>query len=317
MKKVILFCLFLTLLSCKDAIKNEVEVENEIIEDKLSNYNLPKATENLNINNKEDLLGYWVGYFMPFNEDEKHQKSYYGDEGMYWERENKINISIDEIIGDSIKGHSVVAGNDRPFFGKIIETDIEYTIEVFEPGDDKYDGKFFIQVIKKDSLVNGTWESYKKIDISKRKYTLSKKHFKYNPLQMLERVRSYANWDKTKEKKYKVGDGDYLDEEVTKEFSTATDKIYEINASAKILTKTDVENLSKGDLLVLRNTIYARHGYSFKKRFLRVFFDAQPWYIPVHTNIKANFSDIELKNIELLLKYEKNAKEYYDRFGRG
>lgn len=317
MKKIILIYLFLTLLSCKDQIKNEVEIENEIIEDELFNYNLPKATKNITIQKKEDLIGYWVGYFMPFDEDEKLKKSYYGDEGMTWYRENKINISIDEIIGDSIKGHSVVAGNDRPFKGKIVETNNDYTIEVLESGDDNYDGKFIFQVIKNDSLVNGTWEAYKKIDISKRKYSLTKKHFKYNSNQMLERVRAYANWDKTKEKKYMEDYDGELVEEVSREFSTATEKIYEINASANILTKTEVENLSKGDLLVIRNTIYARHGYSFKKRFLRVFFDAQPWYIPVHTNIKANFSEIELKNIELLLKYEKNAKEYYDRFGRG
>ncbi|MFN5849409.1 MAG: YARHG domain-containing protein, partial [Chitinophagales bacterium] len=65
------------------------------------------------------------------------------------------------------------------------------------------------------------------------------------------------------------------------------------------------------------NMIYARHGYSFKNRPLRVFFDAQEWYIPVHTDIKKDLTEIEKKNIQLLLKYEKNAKEYYDYFGRG
>ena len=63
--------------------------------------------------------------------------------------------------------------------------------------------------------------------------------------------------------------------------------------------------------------IYVRHGYSFKKRPLRVFFDPQSWYIPVFNNIKNNLTDIEKKNIKLLLRYEKNAKEYYDSFGRG
>ena len=84
-----------------------------------------------------------------------------------------------------------------------------------------------------------------------------------------------------------------------------------------MLKKADVENLKKGDLTIIRNTIYARHGYSFKNRPLRVFFDAQPWYIPVHTDITTDFTDIEIKNIELLMSFEENAAEYYDSFGRG
>ena len=48
-----------------------------------------------------------------------------------------------------------------------------------------------------------------------------------------------------------------------------------------------------------------------------MFFDAQEWYIPVFVDIKSDFTEIEKQNIELLLRYEKNAKEYYDYFGRG
>jgi hypothetical protein len=36
-----------------------------------------------------------------------------------------------------------------------------------------------------------------------------------------------------------------------------------------------------------------------------------------NTNIKNAFTEIEKKNIALLLKYEKVAKEFYDYFGRG
>ena len=75
--------------------------------------------------------------------------------------------------------------------------------------------------------------------------------------------------------------------------------------------------MKRGDIYILRNTIYARHGYSFKYRPLRVFFDKQSWYIPMNTNIKDDFTEIEKQNIKLLLRYEKNAKEYYDSFGRG
>lgn len=135
---------------------------------------------------------------------------------------------------------------------------------------------------------------------------------------MLERSRRYVNWNKFKEKKKKVEmEENVFEEWVSKEFSSATDLIYEINASNTLLTKSQVENLKRGDLIIIRNTIYARHGYSFKNRPLRIFFDAQDWYIPVHSDIKSDFTKIEKENIKLLFKFEKNASEYYDYFGRG
>jgi hypothetical protein len=50
---------------------------------------------------------------------------------------------------------------------------------------------------------------------------------------------------------------------------------------------------------------------------LRAYFDKQRWYIPISADVKNDFTEIEKKNIELLLRFEKNAKEYYDEFGRG
>ena len=135
---------------------------------------------------------------------------------------------------------------------------------------------------------------------------------------MLEEVKEYVDWNTFTEEKlteeYEEGE---FEEWITKEFASATKLIYSINASNVLLKKEDIENLLKGDLTIIRNTIYARHGYSFKNRPLRVFFDAQSWYIPVHTDIKADFTEIEKENIKLLLRYEKNAVEYYDYFGRG
>jgi hypothetical protein len=130
---------------------------------------------------------------------------------------------------------------------------------------------------------------------------------------MLEDIKPFVDWEKQKKGKFTEENVEYS----TDEYASATDMIYKINASNTLLSKSDVENLKKGDLVIIRNTIYARHGYSFRKRTLRVFFDAQDWYIPVMADIKGLFTEIEKKNIQLLLRYEKNAKEYYDYFGRG
>jgi len=318
-KIIYLFVCTLIFTNCNRLIKNEQSViENEIDSTKITKEREKELnlTENTKISDTKDLLGFWVGYFNNAKEGD-YKSMVYADEALQWNRENKINISIDEISGIKVIGHSVVAGNYRPFSGTIEENMGTYIFQVSEPGDNKYDGQFNFSIKKNDTLLSGIWKSFNKIQIQERKYDLTKKIFKYHPEQMLEHSREYGNWEIFKKRK-SIDPGDY-DEygDFYKEFSSATQKIYQLNASTTLLTKQDVENLKKGDLLIIRNTIYARHGYSFKNRPLRVFFDAQPWYIPVHKDIKSDLTDLEKKNIELLMKYEKNAKEYYDTFGRG
>src|SRR5580658_6845866 len=74
-----------------------------------------KITGNLVIKDTKDLIGFWVGRFIPDTAIEPMQ---IGDR-QGWDYSNKINISIDEIKEDSVNGHSVVAGNNRPFTGTI------------------------------------------------------------------------------------------------------------------------------------------------------------------------------------------------------
>ena len=261
-------------------------------------------------------LGYWVGDFK--NAVEDYSKDVVVGDGFYWNRTNKITIALDKIEGDQVWGHSVVAGNDRPFEGTRTRLDDgTYRYEVKEPGDDRYDGTFEF-VIQADQVMVGTWKAYKKIDISQRKYQLKQRTFAYDPDVELVANRYYVEWDKTieTEEEETYPDGS-VEAWISKEYATATQEIYTLNASNTALTKAQVENLKRGDLTIIRNAIYARHGYSFKNRPLRVFFDAQPWYMPVHTDIRSDFTELEKANIELLLRYEKNAAEYYDRFGRG
>jgi hypothetical protein len=325
------FTLFL--FSCQNLIKNKDEkVENEVENsDSMSKeteldsafdalFNDEKSnsakTENqkttIVVNTKQELIGNWIGWFDPdMNEDDvREKKAVFKGESFGWYRQNKINISIDKIDDCNVFGHSVVAGNNRKFEGKIQDCLNEFKLEVKEPGDNKYDGNFIFQIIKGENKLEGFWmANNQKIDIPKRKYTLSKTNFKYNSSQILSNdgYKRFIDWESKANHKEEYGD----------DFVSATSKIYEINASTNQLLKSDVENLKKGDLLIIRNMIYARHGYSFKNRPLRVFFDAQEWYMPINTDVKSELTDIEKKNIELILKYEKNAKVYYDYFGRG
>lgn len=312
--------IFLLLHSCGDPIKNtdavvEVEAGTELPEVEVPPKVTPVAEDHAKY------LGSWVGYFRKATEEdlsEYDDRSLFIDEGYVWNRENKINISIDKIMGDSVIGHSVVAGNDRPFHGRMTR-DPDGALVGFllrEPGDDKYDGTFNFSI--EDEQLTGEWEAYGDLNVKYRRYQLERKNFVYDPEQDLEPAKVFVDWTKSIETTIRedYGDGEF-DEWMRQEYVSATEAIYEVNASSRRLTKTEVENLKKGDLTIIRNTIYARHGYSFKNRPLRVFFDAQEWYIPVHTDIRADFTDIEKENIKLLLTYEKNAAEYYDSFGRG
>lgn len=229
-----------TLIACDNAIKNpnsEISVENGT---ETADSNIVKS-EFIAIQHKEPydpnnpFVGYWVGYF----EQDKGDASFYIDEGYFWNRENKINISIDQINDTLVKGHSVVAGNSRSFKGKITQkvdtlNDIEYAMfSVTEPGDHKYDGTFTFKIL--DSLLIGSWIAFGDIEVKYRKYKLQKQSFKYNSDLLLEHSKRYIDWENylqnTEEIEWEEGaDGE---EWVIKEFSSATEKIYEVNAQIR------------------------------------------------------------------------------------
>ncbi len=231
-------------------------------------------------------------------------------------RSNKITIQFDSIVGDTmVYGHSVVAGNLRPFKGEADWIEDRMELNVKEPGDDQYDGQFIMSL--KDSILSGKWYANdNQLKVPVRAFELTNKVFEYNPDLMLE-VGWFNLYEHGKTKEGKVldeeGEDYYIDEVV----ETLTEASSNINASTKLLTKEEVENLYKTDLEIIRNTIYARHGYSFKNRKIRNIFDAYvDWYIPFSTDVSKKLTAVELKNIELIKRYEQHAETYYDSFGR-
>lgn len=314
MKKLIYFGSFAAIIclqGCGDSmVKNKTEAEDQktvVATDTVYTAATPPTTNNVAVMGEKSLLGYWVGWFRaPDNPNEEEPD----DE--FLPLANKITISIDGINGAEVKGHSVVAGNNRPFTGTVKKEGTVYTFALKEPGDDKYDGAFNFSITMGVTTLHGTWNAFGKVRIPKREYSLTKTIFLYNPNWKMEGDR-YVDYKNKKKTKYKTTTGGTAEEETY--FTTSAD-IEKYNASTEIITKEQAANLKKGDLFVLRNAIYARHGFSFKRPDLRMFFDQQEWYVPVNTDIKSELTDIEKKNIELLMRYEKNATAYYDRFGR-
>ena len=87
-------------------------------------------------------------------------------------------------------------------------------------------------------------------------------------------------------------------------------------ASKRLLKTEDVENLPPGELALMRNEIFARHGYCFSRKEMRQKFENEDWYIPNTVDIKGFLTEIEKKNIALIKRYEKYAEEYGDEYGR-
>ncbi|WP_118975521.1 YARHG domain-containing protein [Taibaiella koreensis] len=315
-KTTCLICFSLCIAACSTAVKNDSkDPPAELPSAAGPAAPVAKPLERpgntlLTVGSEADVPGYWVGMFEP----ETSVGEVTAGEGFYWDYTNKINIVIEKVNKDSVSGHSVVAGNDRPFAGTVRKDSSTYHFVLKEPGDDKYDGVFYCSVVQGDSVLSGTWEAYKKVRIPRRRFRLTKSLFRYDPALMPEYNR-YVDWNK-KGKRIEYE----LDEDAREydySYFTTTDEVGRYNASVHLLTAKEVANMTKADLFVMRNTIYARHGYSFRNQQLRAYFDRQSWYVPVSTDVKHEFTEIEKKNIELLLRYEKNAREYYDVFGRG
>lgn len=186
---------------------------------------------------------------------------------------SKITVCLEKLVGSTVIGYSVVAGNERAFSGSYKEKEGVLEVVAREPGDDEADGEFNFTVNPTDKRLAGTWKQFKK----KRavEFDLAKRDFKYDPKA-----------------------GDYPE------------------TSTKILKEADVENIAAKELRVMRNEIYARHGYSFKLDDMRKHFDPLDWYMPMTTEVSSQLTDIEEKNAALIKRYEDYGKKYYDVFGR-
>jgi hypothetical protein len=75
-------------------------------------------------------------------------------------------------------------------------------------------------------------------------------------------------------------------------------------ASKRLLTDSDLRYLSKEDLGIMRNEIFARHGRIFTTTKWKNYFQNQSWYNPQYRDVNSKLSSIEHKNIALIQRYE-------------
>lgn len=75
-------------------------------------------------------------------------------------------------------------------------------------------------------------------------------------------------------------------------------------ASLTYLNRSDLAGMSKYSLKIMRNEIFARHGYIFKTYEMRNYFSNQSWYIPRYDNVDEFLTSIEKANIDLIKSFE-------------
>jgi len=188
--------------------------------------------------------------------------------------ENKITVQINKVVGSTVMGYSVVAGNERAFSGSFSHEGPTIRIEASEPGDHPEDGAFSFVFDPAAQILSGSWTPKNK-KLAAKTFQLARRDFKYDP-----NLGSYPE------------------------------------TSTKLLTVADVENVHSEELRLMRNEIYARHGYSFRLKEMREYFDKEDWYMPVSTDVLNTLTKLEWSNEGLIKRYEKYAKENYDSFGR-
>lgn len=90
------------------------------------------------------------------------------------------------------------------------------------------------------------------------------------------------------------GDGDYL-------FPT----------DSRYITSDDLRQFTREEVVLIRNEIYARYGYTFHTDYIRDYFMSRNWYWPdpnvnSSTFNTSDLTEIERKNLETITKYERD-----------
>lgn len=83
----------------------------------------------------------------------------------------------------------------------------------------------------------------------------------------------------------------------------------EIQFLDNLLYVHDMHSLDLNELRILRNSIYAKHGYQFSSRDLQRHFAQFIWYAGTKDNVDTELSHIDKADIKLISRIEENLEE--------
>lgn len=89
--------------------------------------------------------------------------------------------------------------------------------------------------------------------------------------------------------------------------AASADNDYIFNSNKEIITTAYLDTLSKDQIRLVLNEMYARHGYNFTKEPYLSYFASKPWYIPMYETSEETelyFNEIEMQNKIIIINYE-------------
>lgn len=279
MKKIILlFACPALFVACGGSEEKEKEIQphEQAVE------GTGNVKEVLALNNDPRLIGPEKGMEQNFIEEAQIKLSKQQENKIfgYWVgdfgKTNVINITLYDVREDSVFGYSVCAGNFRELKGKIMNSENGMIAFTMKEPGDD------------------TYDGEFLFDIDTEEMSL------------------YGSW-----KPYKKGVTDAKEYELKKREYRYDKTVGPYpEASQRKLKDEELDNMMPNELEIMRNAIYARHGYSFKNKSMRMHFNKMSWYVPMGVDIRDQISDIEAYNIDKIYRYESYFEEYYDAYGR-
>lgn len=90
-------------------------------------------------------------------------------------------------------------------------------------------------------------------------------------------------------------------------YDTAHDQ-YIFESDRYYISEYDLSRLSRDDVRLILNEIYARHGFIFQMDVYRNYFMGKSWYHPRYSSnsdVEAMFNSVEKANVATIVNYEK------------
>lgn len=79
---------------------------------------------------------------------------------------------------------------------------------------------------------------------------------------------------------------------------------YLFPSDTEYITREHLDDLTRDEVALIRNEIYARHGYIFSSEPYKSYFNEKDWYYPNPSFSDSDFNSVEKANKDFIVKYE-------------
>ena len=95
-----------------------------------------------------------------------------------------------------------------------------------------------------------------------------------------------------------------IESETPFEENEESEEVYLFPSDREYITESDLYGKSKDEVALIRNEIYARHGYVFNTEPFKTYFSEKDWYVANPSFTDSLFNEIEKTNKDFLVEYE-------------